>query len=217
MTQTEKTYKALWLAVKSGLSILLKDIGRVAAWVVVVITAFTGLDKIGADGAVTYIRDAVAGPVVLRKMYEQVFAEDGSSRVQHVASTTANLDRRVSRLESLDNVDFMASKTARYEAGIDGRNIRVNQAYADLLNCSKSDLIGFGWRSFVTREFLEIYDVQWGEAYRQGRYFTSFIEFRHPVSGERVSVIGEHFPVRDTRTTELLGYQGIFTRYEDGK
>jgi hypothetical protein len=205
----ERAYSTFKATSTNALKRLGYDMGRLATWLVTMLTLIILLEKLGIYGALGYVDDAIKGPILLKEIYTEVFSENGASKVSKLSETTMGLETRVGRLESRDSVGFESDHLARYEAGLNGENLRVNKAYAKLIGVGKSDLMGFGWRNYVTKDFSSIYDSQWKEAYNQGRYFRTVVEFKNPYTGEKKLVLGEHYPMRDPVTTNLIGYQGV--------
>lgn len=58
----------------------------------------------------------------------------------------------------------------QFVCGLDGRNIDVNQAYADMLGVDKRHLIGWGFKNFIESD--EAYIAEWMSCLKDHRVFT---------------------------------------------
>ena len=54
-----------------------------------------------------------------------------------------------------------------------GRNEFVNHAYTELLKCDSSEVLDFGWKTFVAHE--EEYEKVWRQAFTEARSFRCYL------------------------------------------
>lgn len=212
----DPVYNKVFPVLKSAGIQLSKDVGKFTAWTGSFVALFYGLESLGVFEAAGTVEGFIKTPTLVAEIHNEVFSPDGSSKVSSLLTSTKNIQERVSRLESSDAVAFDSDLVARYEANLDGSNVRVNKAYSKLLGTGISELMGFGWRNYVSKDFSHIYDSQWRLAYEQGRYFKTLIEFKNRSTGEVILVTGEHFPMRDSNA-QLIGYQGVLYLQPEGE
>ena len=58
-----------------------------------------------------------------------------------------------------------------FESAPDGRNVEINATYARWVGVSKTDLLGFGWLSYVDPEHRDEVRAEWEACRRESRLF----------------------------------------------
>lgn len=108
-----------------------------------------------------------------------------------------------SQLEAL----YGAGTTPMFLCKLDGGNTFVNRAYADMLKCSRKDLMGVGWRSFFTQHDLRRYDTATRDAAEEGREYKVETTLKD-ADEQSVHVRIEAYPYED-ETEKVIGYHGV--------
>ena len=98
---------------------------------------------------------------------------DKVAKIEHIVST---MQEQLTEAAAMSRFTLENSKAAAFICDEHGSNEFVNDSYCELLHADSSELLGYGWKSFVWHGDKE-YEHIWKEAFAEGRSFRCQLRF----------------------------------------
>ena len=105
-------------------------------------------------------------------------------------SHTKTLDdqnRVLSNISAMIHGEMELDTTPRFICDSDGRNLNVNTAYARLVGCGRDELLGFGYRRFISNNINLGYIADFDAATKQHRSFECSLRILRPDGTEVIA------------------------------
>ena len=105
-------------------------------------------------------------------------------------SHTKTLDdqnRVLSNISAMIYGEMELDTTPRFICDSDGRNLNVNTAYARLVGCGRDELLGFGYRRFISNNINLGYIADFDAATKQHRSFECSLRILRPDGTEVIA------------------------------
>lgn len=83
------------------------------------------------------------------------------------------IKERLTYIESLTSAQMEDDPQGVFISDESGSNSFLNRAYCRLLGASKDEVMGFGWRNFISHAVIGKYDELWKEAFLHNREFST--------------------------------------------
>lgn len=98
------------------------------------------------------------------------------------------------------------SKIGIFYCDLNAKNTWVNRTYARFLGCGAEELMGYGWRKFISTNELERYSRVWHAAFKDGCEFGETVEFTN-AQNRTLNLHIEVVAVKDEKgqTTSYIG------------
>lgn len=150
-------------------------------------------------------------------IYKEIIPNSGSSIkdvIQRLDSRTIKIEEKINIMQGIQDAIREDGPIGLFECSEEGENYYVNRTYARWLGCSKSDLMGFGWRNFLDSFALkDEYDNEWKQAFKEHR------EVRFPIAykngkGDSFFCDVRAYPIKNP-SGNLINYLGILSREEE--
>ena len=94
-------------------------------------------------------------------------------KIEYIVST---MQEQLTEAAAMSRFTLENSKAAAFICDEHGSNEFVNDSYCELLHADSSELLGYGWKSFVWHGDKE-YEHIWKEAFAEGRSFRCQLRF----------------------------------------
>lgn len=96
-----------------------------------------------------------------------------------LANCLKNIEERIVSHENLLRAFLRDYQHGYFRCDLEGRNTEVNRTYARWLEVGEDELLGHGWRGFLSGSSVrENYDKEWTDAFEDGREVEFEIEYR---------------------------------------
>ena len=96
-----------------------------------------------------------------------------SDKVERIEAIVSKLEEQTEFNGALAKFNLENSTTPVFICDEAGRNEFVNHAYTELLKCDSSEVLDFGWKTFVAHE--EEYEKVWRQAFTEARSFRCYL------------------------------------------
>lgn len=151
------------------------------------------------------------------KIYKEITPNGGSSIkdvIRRLDQRTISIEEKLNIMQGIQDAFREDGPIGIFECSVNGENFYVNRTYAKWLGCSKSDLIGFGWRNFLS-DFSkkDEYDEEWQQAFLEGREVRFPISFRG-LDKKKFFCDVRAYPIKDANGN-VTNYLGILSREEE--
>lgn len=152
-------------------------------------------------------------------IYKEVTPNGGGSIKDYIKSIkdkTEKIEEKLILLSNLEKTFREDAPTAIFECRKDGFNTYVNRTYCKWMGASREDLLGFGWRNYLSSFSVRTdYDDEWKEAFNEGREVKFTITFKNKRSGKRFYCDVHAYPIKGI-SGEVEQYLGVMSK-EDSK
>lgn len=150
----------------------------------------------------------------INKIYEEVTPNGGGSikdAIKRLEAKSAIIEEKINLMKSVQNAFREDGDAGIFQCDQEGRNFYVNRTYAKWLGVSKTDLMGFGWKNYLS-SFSERddYDLEWKEGFKEGREVKFPIAYKNHL-GERVFCDVHAYPILDS-DKNVVNYLGVMYR-----
>ena len=118
------------------------------------------------------------------------------------------IEARLILIERTSDALHQDGPAALFRCTPEGYNIDVNRTYCRLMKCTKDELLGYGWRNFLTgKSARDDYDDTWKDSFRDGRELDFTIEFQ-ATDGSLVPLLIHAYPISDS-SGKVVQYLGL--------
>ena len=126
------------------------------------------------------------------------------------------IDRIEAKVSLVDRINWAVRQDGPvgiFRCDADGRNLEVNRTYCRWLGVGADELLGHGWRRFLTAgSSREDYDQEWKAAFQQGREVEFRIDLR-TVDGADSQYDVHAYPIT-THAGDVSEYLGVLRPVE---
>lgn len=137
---------------------------------------------------------------------EEILAEvnpNGGSSLRDSVNRIEDTLLTVSGTQSAINQD---APQGIFRCTVMGENLEVNRTYCRMLGATKEQLMGYGWRSYVSPKQRKGYDDEWQQAFLEGRDIDINLMFVNPTTKNRVDVLIKSYPIKvDGNPYQIVG------------
>lgn len=127
--------------------------------------------------------------------------------VEGIVRLAENVEARVERLSVEQLAILNSAEYGVFFCDSEGRNTFVSDPYAEMLGVDASELVGDGWRNFVSPKCAEAYEADWQRAFQLGS------SFRMPVTMMRRDPAGDVSEVDVTVRVVAVMVRGKASHY----
>lgn len=143
------------------------------------------------------------------KSVEEIRKEIRPNGGTSIKDAINRIEARLINMEHVQSALRQDGPMGIFQCKVDGSNIDVNRTYSRILECTKEELIGFGWKNFLHEEVKEAYDQGWKEAFQEGREISFPIKLKSR-TGKIIEADVRAYPITDM-SGEVVQYLGILT------
>jgi len=118
------------------------------------------------------------------------------------------IEARIIVMEKTNDAFHQDGPAALFRCRPDGYNIDVNRTYCRYLKCTKEELLGYGWRNFLSgTSSLGEHDKSWKEPFLEGREVEFKVDYE-ATDGTSVGLDVHAYPIVD-KSNEVVQYLGL--------
>lgn len=143
------------------------------------------------------------------KDVEEIRREIKPNGGSSIKDAVNRIEARLINMEHVQSALRQDGPMGIFQCKTDGRNIDVNRTYCRLLKCTKEELLDFGWKNFISEESRESYEIDWKDAFEDGREISATLNFVSR-DGEIINTDVRCYPITDI-SGEVVQYLGILT------